>query len=79
MNLDIRVPIGILFTIVGLLLAGYGLASDPTIYQRSLGYNVNVDWGIVLLIFGIIMLVFGRRVQIPRSSEIPPEESAPRE
>lgn len=79
MNLDIRLPIGILFTIVGLLLAGYGLASDPTIYQRSLGYNVNIDWGLILLAFGIIMLFLGRRGRIPRSSEMTGQTSAPPE
>lgn len=61
MNLDIRVPIGMLFTLLGLLLAGYGLVSDPALYQRSLGYNLNLGWGVVLLAFGIFMLVLGRR------------------
>ena len=61
MNLDIRLPIGVLFTIHGLLLIGYGLVADPSIYQRSLGYNVNVSWGVVLLAFGIVMLLLARR------------------
>lgn len=61
MNLDIRLPIGLLFTIHGLLLTGYGLVADPSIYERSLGYNVNISWGVVLLAFGIVMLLLGRR------------------
>jgi hypothetical protein len=61
MNLDIRLPIGMLFTILGVLLTAYGVMSDATIYQRSLGYNVNLFWGIVLLAFGIIMLLLVRR------------------
>ena len=61
MNLDIRVPIGGLFTLVGVLLASYGSVSDPAVYQRSLGYNVNLIWGAVLFAFGIFMLVLGRR------------------
>jgi len=61
MNLDIRLPIGMLFTILGVLLTAYGVMSDATIYQRSLGYNVNLSWGIVLLAFGIIMLLLVRR------------------
>ena len=52
MNLDIRVPLGMLFAILGVLLAGYGAASDSSIYQRSLGYNVNLVWGLVLLAAG---------------------------
>ena len=61
MPLDIRLPIGMLFTLVGLLLAGYGALSDAATYQRSLGYNVNLVWGLVLLAFGVFMLVLGRR------------------
>lgn len=61
MNLDIRLPIGMLFTVLGLLLAAYGAMSDPAAYQRSLGYNVNLIWGLVLLAFGGFMLVLGRR------------------
>ena len=61
MGLDIRLPIGAMFTLFGLLLVVYGLVSDNSIYQRSLGLNVNLGWGAVLLIFGVVMLVLGRR------------------
>ena len=57
MNLDLRLPIGLMFTIDGVLLVGYGLVSDPAIYARSLGTNVNLGWGVVLLAFGLGMLV----------------------
>jgi len=57
MNLDLRLPIGLMFTIDGLLLIGFGLVSDPAIYARSLGANVNLWWGLVLLAFGVGMLV----------------------
>lgn len=60
MGLDIRTPIGALFAILGVLLVGYGLVSDPSIYRRSLGINVNVYWGGVLLAFGAVMLWLGR-------------------
>jgi hypothetical protein len=61
MGLDIRIPMGLMFTILGVLLTGYGLVSDKAIYQRSLGINVNLWWGLVMLIFGVLMLVLGRR------------------
>ena len=61
MGLDIRLPIGLMFTLFGVLLVVYGLASDKEIYQRSLGINVNLEWGIVLLVFGVAMLLLGRR------------------
>ena len=55
-QLDVRIPIGGMFTIFGIVLIGYGLMSDPAIYQRSLGINVNLWWGLVLLVFGMAML-----------------------
>ena len=61
MNLDIRLPIGMLFTVLGALLAAFGLLSDPAIYARSLGINVNLWWGLALIVFGIPMLYYGRR------------------
>ncbi len=62
-GIDVRIPIGLLFTLVGLILAIFGGVSDRTIYQRSLGINVNLGWGVVLLGFGIVMLLLGRRGQ----------------
>lgn len=62
MGLDIRTPIGLMFSIFGLLLAGYGLLTrGSAIYQRSLGYNINLEWGLVLLVFGGVMLWLGWR------------------
>ncbi len=69
MALDIRVPIGLLFTALGALIAGYGLVSDRAIYRRSLGFNVNLWWGLALLAFGLVMLVLGRRRSGPRPPE----------
>ena len=62
MSLDIRVPIGIMFVVLGGLLLGYDLVvADPAIYERSLGININRWWGILLLVFGVLMWFFGRR------------------
>lgn len=63
MGLDLRLPIGALFTALGFVLAIYGATSDPAIYQRSLGINVNLIWGCVLLIFGLAMLAANRTVK----------------
>ena len=73
MNLDIRMPIGGLFTLLGLLLAGYGLLADRAIYQRSLGHNVNLGWGLVVLAFGAAFLYLGRR----GTSSVEPAETVP--
>ena len=61
MNFDIRIPIGSMFSILGVLLVVYGVGSDPEMYRRSLGINVNLWWGAVLLVFGGLMLWFGAR------------------
>jgi multisubunit Na+/H+ antiporter MnhG subunit len=60
MRLDVRFPIGLLFTIFGLILVAFGLFSNPALYQRSLGININLEWGVVMLVFGIIMLLMSR-------------------
>jgi hypothetical protein len=59
MGLDVRVPIGIMFLFVGLLLTIYG-AVRP-LASQSVGININFSWGIVLLLFGAVMLLLGRR------------------
>ena len=61
MGIDIRLPLGILFSLLGLILVVYGLAGDPSLYQQSLGINVNLRWGLVLLAFGVLMFVLSRR------------------
>ena len=70
MGLDIRYPIGLMFGIIGLVMVVYGLltGADP-MYQRSLGINVNVWWGAVLLVFGGLMLYFARKT----AKEAPPK------
>jgi hypothetical protein len=64
--LDLRWPIGLMFSLIGALLVIYGAAthSDTALYQRSLGININIIWGIVLLIFGVLMVLgafFGKK------------------
>jgi len=61
MGLDIRLPIGLLFALVGAVLVAFGILGSPDLYQRSLGYNVNLWWGLVLLVFGLLFLYYGRR------------------
>jgi len=63
MNLDLRLPIGLMFGIFGILLTGYGLVSDRAIYARSLGININLWWGLVLLAFGAVMLGLALRAR----------------
>ena len=63
MGLDIRLPIGLMFSIIGALLMVFGLFTngEPSVYQPSLGINVNLWWGVCLLVFGGLMFYYGRR------------------
>ena len=62
MQLDIRLPMGLLFLILGVILVAYGLFSDPAIYAlHSLGQNVNLVWGVIFALFGGVMLYLSRR------------------
>ena len=65
MELDIRIPIAILFLIYGSLLAAFGLLSGPSTHPFFLGMNLNLCWGIVLLAFGALMLALGLRKRRP--------------
>ena len=78
MGLDIRLPIGAMFTLFGLMLVVYGAVSDKSIYQRSLGINVNLRWGGVLLSFGVVMLLLGRRAATTAKHEDPEHRNGKR-
>ncbi len=71
MGLDIRWPIGFMFTLIGTLLTITGIftASDPQMYKPSLDINVNLWWGLVLLVFGGLMLLFAWRGQRAAKAE----------
>jgi hypothetical protein len=60
---DIRIPVGLMFSILGVLISVYGFVtmSNTEMYQRSLGINVNIIMGLLMLAFGLIMLYFTRR------------------
>ena len=61
MPLDIRIPIGAMLGLMGTLLAGYGVLGDQSIYERSLGLNINVIWGSVLLAVAAVLVFLGTR------------------
>jgi len=66
MDMDIRIPIGLLFLILGAILTVLGIftMNDTELYARSLGRNINLWTGLLMLIFGGLMLLvpyLGRR------------------
>jgi hypothetical protein len=80
MNLDIRLPIGLLFGSLGVLLAIFGLYTQFTqsdMYARSLDININLWWGLVMLVFGGLMTLAGGRGSL-KSPPVRSEASGPR-
>ena len=62
MGLDIRIPLGLIFLITGGMVSLYGLFTrHSAIYERSMGVNLNLTWGLIMFIFGLIMFLVGRR------------------
>jgi hypothetical protein len=62
MQLDVRLPMGLLFLSLGIILTIYGLTADPIVYQQhSLGQNINLRWGVIFALFGIVVLYLARR------------------
>ena len=58
MGLDLRKPIGYFFLLLGVILVGQGLLTrGAEMYAKSLGININLIWGVVLIIFGLLMLI----------------------
>jgi len=81
MSLDLRIPMGLLFTMVGAILTAFGLGTrdNAALYARSLGIDANLWWGMVLLVFGIAMLTMGRRGQrrILEEAKVNPHSEEP--
>jgi hypothetical protein len=63
MGVDLRIPLGAMFVVLGVLLVGFGLDSEPATYNRSLGINIDLWWGLTLLGFGGAALWAGRRAR----------------
>jgi len=73
MSLDLRVPMGLMFTLTGLILTVFGAVTngDAALYARCLGINANLWWGMVLLAFGLTMFLMGRASQKRLAKEPP--------
>ncbi|MEP6730044.1 MAG: hypothetical protein ABJE10_05380 [bacterium] len=60
-DLDVRVPIGALFSLLGVMLTVYGYlepASSGPAFTK--GGQINMWWGLVMLVFGVLMLLVAR-------------------
>ena len=63
MGLDIRIPLGLIFLIIGGIMAIFGLAThgNTELYARSLDIDLNLTWGGIMFVFGAIMFFVGKR------------------
>ena len=63
---DLRTPMGMMFAFAGAILTAFGLATrqNAATYQKSLGIDGNLWWGIVVLLVGIVLVQLGRRGQM---------------
>jgi hypothetical protein len=63
--LDIKIPIGLMFSVFGVILLVYGFftRNDTELYQRSLSYNMNLWMGGLMLVFGVVMLLIVKRTK----------------
>ena len=62
MGLDIRIPLGLIFLIIGGIMAVYGAVTHgSSLYDKSLGIDINLIWGALMFLFGLVMFFVGRR------------------
>jgi len=80
MGLDLRWPIGLMFSLIGALLSVTGLItwSDADMYKRSLGINIDLWWGLLLLVFGVFMLLMAKSGSRPAGGDQPAAEEESR-
>ena len=62
MGLDIRIPLGLIFLIIGGIMTLFGVITrHSAIYEKSMDVNLNLGWGILMFLFGAVMFIIGRR------------------
>ena len=62
MGLDIRLPLGLIFLVIGGIMTVFGFVTRHSgMYERSLDVNLNLIWGLIMFLFGLVMYLVGRR------------------
>jgi hypothetical protein len=57
MRFDVRLPIGLVFVLIGLLVAARGLIGGPALaLAESAGLNIDLIWGAAMTVFGLALL-----------------------
>lgn len=66
MTFDLRLPVGLMFSLFGLILTVQGAIGGTQLTSKSLGINIDLGWGLVMLAFGLVMLVLALRARPKR-------------
>ena len=74
---DIRLPMGSMFTLLGIILVAAGFMATPEQLHKSLDINVDLYWGAAVLAFGVIMLALAfRRKKVQPTADAKPGSHA---
>lgn len=77
-GMDIRLPMGLMFSIIGAIIAVFGaITQGNAMYAKhSLGININLWWGVIMALFGMVMLFLARRAGKAQAKVQAPENKA---
>jgi hypothetical protein len=74
MSLDLRIPLGLMFILIGAITGVFGFFTrGSAMYQRSAGMNINLIWGLIMLAFGLMMYLLGRNGAV-KTAQSPPSK-----
>ena len=59
--MDLRLPSGLFFTVIGLILVGLGIFASGASADLLTDVNVNLYAGAAMLAFGVILLMMAKR------------------
>ena len=78
MGLDIRIPLGLVFLLIGGIMGVFGIYThgNTALYQKSLGMDINLDWGGIMFALGAIMFFFGKRKKTTETPVAPADADA---
>ena len=71
MGIDVRLPIGAMFTLLGILLGVYGIVAPDQRSGGANGVNINLWWGLCLLVFGVACLTLAIRAHVKLTKSTP--------